>query len=259
MGDGQDVMRRDAEGQGIRVDDSIATRHICITRVERKNAITNAMYIRLATAIDSAADDDAIASIVISAEGPLFTAGNDLGEFVSDPPLTMEAPVFAFIRALVRTPVAVIAAVRGAAVGIGTTMLLHCDFIYATPDASFRAPFVDIGLVPEAASSLLLPQLVGKARAAEMILLGKPMDARTAERLGLVTDVVEDSELQPTVLATAEALAKKPRAALRASKALLHGDIAVIEERVRHEREAVLRQFANAETSTLLNALARRK
>src|SRR5512134_3829582 len=153
---------------------------IVLVRPERRNAITVAMYAALASAIENAADDAAVRLITLEGQGDDFTAGNDLGDFLQampDPGLAEDIPVWRLLRALARNQVPIIAAVHGNAVGIGTTMLFHCDFVLAEEGTRFVMPFVDLGLVPEAASSLLFPRLAGRRRAARHLLLGEPFGA----------------------------------------------------------------------------------
>ena len=206
---------------------------LTLARPEKKNALTRAMYTALAEALDGAADDAGVRAVVLAGSGGAFTAGNDLFDFMMDPPKDETSPVFRFLRALVHFPKPLVAAVEGVAIGIGTTLLLHCDLAYAAPSARFKMPFVDLGLVPEAASSLLVPRLAGGRRASELLLLGDAFGAETAREIGLVNAVADD----PVALATerAEALAAKPPAAVRLSKSLLRAPLrervdAVIEE-----------------------------
>ena len=198
--------------------------HLTLARPEKKNALTRAMYATLADELEAAATDAAVRVVLLSGDGGAFTAGNDLFDFMMDPPRDETSPVFRFLRAAVGFPKPLIAAVEGVAIGIGTTLLLHCDLAYAAPDARFKMPFVDLGLVPEAASSLLIPRLAGGVRAAELLLLGDVFSAEAAREIGLVNAVVE----APTVhaLAVAARLAAKPPAAVRQSKALLRAPTA---------------------------------
>jgi len=198
--------------------------HVEIDRPDKKNALTRAMYARLADALEEAASDSGVRAVVLSGRGGVFTAGNDLGDFMMDPPTGPDSPVFRFLQAAIAFPKPLVAAVEGPAIGIGTTILLHCDLAYAAPDAVFKMPFVDLGLVPEAASSLLLPRLAGSARAAELLMFGEAFTAETAHAVGLVNAVVPN----PTAHARERAavLAKKPPSALRQTKALLRHDTA---------------------------------
>ena len=198
--------------------------HLVLDRPDKKNALTRAMYAALADALEDAVGSADVRAVVLSGTGGVFTGGNDLGDFMMDPPTGPDSPVFRFLRNAVGFPKPLVAAVAGPAIGIGTTILLHCDLAYAAPDAHFKMPFVDLGLVPEAASSLLLPRIAGPARAAELLLLGESFSAETAREIGLVNAVVED----PTAhaLERAAALAAKPPEAVRQSKALLRRETA---------------------------------
>jgi enoyl-CoA hydratase/carnithine racemase len=205
----------------IRVEAAKGVLGIRINRPEKKNALNSAMYSLMAEAIARADADPAIRAVLISGTGDCFTAGNDIGDFLANPPLTGDSPPERFLKALSGARKVLLAAVHGVATGIGTTMLLHCDLVFAGGSASLSLPFVKLGLVPEAGSSLLLPRLVGHQRAIEMLLLGEPIDARSAHALGLVNRVVEDDALLSTALAAAEAVAALPPEAVLQTKALL--------------------------------------
>jgi enoyl-CoA hydratase/carnithine racemase len=196
---------------------------IRMNRPERRNAITVAMYAALADAIESAADDDGVRLITLEGVGEDFTAGNDLADFMAEmpPPGTTDLPVWRLLRALAKNQVPILAAVHGNAVGIGTTMLFHCDLVIAEEGSRFVMPFVDLGLVPEAASSLLLPRLAGRRRAARYLLLGESFGAEEALEFGLVSHVVPKGELDSAVAAKADALLAKPAEALRLTQRLL--------------------------------------
>ena len=163
---------------------------VCFDRPEKRNAITFAMYEALARALHGAQSDEAVRAVLLRGEGAGFCAGNDLQDFLSGPEFTLQHPVMEVLRTLATFDKPLLAAVHGQAVGIGVTMLLHCDLVVAATGAQFSLPFVALGLVPEAGSSLLLPRLIGRQRAAELLFLGKRLDAAAAERLGLVTRVV---------------------------------------------------------------------
>ena len=196
---------------------------IRMNRPERRNAITVAMYAALADAIEGAAGDDGIRLITIEGAGEDFTAGNDLADFLADmpPPGTTDIPVWRLLRALAKNEVPVLAAVHGNAVGIGTTMLFHCDLVLAEEGSRFVMPFVDLGLVPEAASSLILPRLAGRRRAARYLLLGESFGAEEAREFGLVSHVVPKGELDSALASKVEALLAKPGQALRLTQRLL--------------------------------------
>ncbi len=196
---------------------------LTLSRPKQRNAITVAMYAALAEAVEIAADDPGVRVITIEGEGEDFTAGNDLYDFLKDmpPPGTTDIPVWRFLRAMAKNQVPIIAAVHGNAVGIGTTMLFHCDLVLAEADARFVMPFVDLGLVPEAASSLILPRLAGRRRAARYILLGEPFDAEAAAEFGLVSHVVAKGGIAAALAETVGVLLAKPPEALRQTQALL--------------------------------------
>ena len=198
--------------------------HLALDRPGKKNAITGAMYAALADALAGAASDPAVRAVVLSGRGGVFTAGNDLGDFMMDPPTGPDSPVFRFLTGAVAFPKPLLVAVEGPAIGIGTTVLLHADLAYAAPSAVFKMPFVDLGLVPEAASSLILPRLAGPARAAELLLFGEAFSAETAREVGLVNAVVEDPVAH--ALERARVLAEKPPEAVRITKALLRAETA---------------------------------
>ena len=204
-------------------------------RPEKKNALTAAMYAAAAEAITNASANAAVRVIVITGSGDSFTAGNDLKDFLDNPPKTPDAPVFRFMHAVVDCQKPILAAVNGVAVGIGTTLLLHCDFVIATPNARFQLPFVNLALVPEFASSLLLPRIIGPKRAMEVMLLGGPFMPDFAMASGLINALVTADQLDATVKGGAAALASKPPAALRAARALLRGDLGEIKQRIAEE------------------------
>jgi len=206
----------------VRTEQRDGLRAITLARPERRNAITVAMYSALADAVESAAQDNSVRLITICGEGQDFTAGNDLNDFLAAlPRLSDDIPVWRLLRALARNQVPLVATVQGNAVGIGTTMLLHCDLVIAEESARFSLPFVDLGLVPEAASSLLLPRIAGRRRAARFLLLGEPFGAREAEQAGIVSHVVAEGTLGAALAGVGERLLAKPAEALRLTQALL--------------------------------------
>jgi enoyl-CoA hydratase/carnithine racemase len=194
---------------------------IQLNRPAKKNAMTSSMYIAMADVLDGAAKDDDIRVVLWHGAGDSFSAGNDLEDFVKNPPGPGESPQARLIGALINFEKPIVAAVQGAAIGGGTTMLGHCDFVYAGESARFQLPFVNLALVPEFGSSYLLPLRFGYIRAAELILLGTPFDASRAAELGFVTQVVPDHKLLATASETARNLAEKPAAALQACKRLM--------------------------------------
>jgi enoyl-CoA hydratase/carnithine racemase len=207
-----------------------------INRPDKKNALSQAMYQAMADALKAADNDGKVRVVLIQGKTDLFTSGNDLQDFLDNPPRDENRPVFQFLREISHAQKPIVAAVAGAAVGIGTTMLLHCDLVYAAPNTRFQLPFVNLGLVPEAASSLLLPALAGHARAAELLLLGEPFTAEKARQVGLVTEVVPEDQLFATAYAQAKKLAEKPAAALRLTKQLMkQGQMAMVEQQMKTE------------------------
>ena len=206
----------------VRVERQDGVLAITLARPERRNAITVAMYSALADAIEGAAGDGSLRLITIRGEGQDFTAGNDLNDFLTALPRTSEdIPVWRLLRALARNPLPLVAAVQGNAVGIGTTMLLHCDLVVAERSARFSLPFVELGLVPEAASSLLLPRIAGRRRAARYLLLGEQFGADQAAEAGIVSHVVEDGELSDALAGIVARLLAMPAEAMRLTQALL--------------------------------------
>ena len=218
----------------IHTDAGITT--ITLNRVEKKNSFTQAMYATCADALDAARDDAAVRVVVFQGDATVFSAGNDIGDFLGAPPKTQDAPVFRFLRALAAFPKPIIAAVCGPAVGIGTTMLFHCDLVYAGDNAAFSMPFVNLGLCPEAASSLLVPQMMGYHRAAEALLMGEPFMAEAALEVGLANRVVPPTEANAVAQAQARKLAAKPIASLIETKRLLKkGQLADVLARIDEE------------------------
>ena len=196
---------------------------LTFNRVERKNSINVAMYDALATTLEKAAGDAATRVVVIQGHETIFSAGNDIEDFLKNKPAGMDSPVFRFLRGIATFPKPLVAAVCGPAVGVGTTLLFHCDLVYAGDNAAFSMPFVNLGLVPEAASSLLVPQMFGYHRAAEALLLGEPFMAEAALEVGLVNRVVPPSEANALAQAQARKLAAKPLSSLIATKQLMKG------------------------------------
>jgi enoyl-CoA hydratase/carnithine racemase len=200
-------------------EDGVTT--ISFNRLERKNSITSAMYASMADALESAAADASVRVLVFQGHETVFSAGNDIGDFLNAPPSTPEAPVFRFLRGIAAFPKPLLAAVSGPAVGIGTTLLFHCDLVYAGDNAAFSMPFVNLGICPEAASSLLVPQMFGYHRAAEALLLGEPFFAEAALEVGLVNRVLPPTEVNGYAQAQARKLAAKPITALVETKRLM--------------------------------------
>ena len=236
------------------VETSLASGVLTLTlaRPSKRNALTSAMYAALTEALRNADENDDVRVVVLRGSGGSFTAGNDLGDFLRTPPRDDDSPGRQFLHALADATVPLLAAVDGAAVGIGTTLLLHCDFVLATPSSRFALPFVDLGLVPEAGASLLLPRLVGYRRAAELLMLGEPFDADTALELGIVGELVDQGELDARTEALATALARKPPRALRETKTLLRRDADSLTERIDRELETFFELLASSEAQGLI-------
>jgi len=194
---------------------------IAFNREEKKNAITAAMYQQLADALKDAEADSAVRAVLFTGKPQIFTAGNDLEDFLKNPPNSKEAPVFQFLWEISHLGKPIVAAVSGAAVGIGTTLLLHCDLVYAADNAKFSMPFTQLGLCPEAASSLLLPHIAGYQRAAEKLLLGEAFDAAEAHAMGIVNRVLTAEELLPFAQKQAAKLAALPASSVRVTKQLM--------------------------------------
>jgi len=194
---------------------------IAFNRPERKNAITAAMYQTMADALTEAQQDPATRAIHIRGSAAIFSAGNDLEDFMKQPPTGENAPVFQFLRAISSAEKPIVASVAGAAVGIGTTLLLHCDLVYAADTATFSLPFSQLGLCPEAASSLLLQRVAGYQSAAEKLMLGEAFDAREAQRMGFVNRLLPAAEVDAFALQQAQKLVALPASSLRLTKQLM--------------------------------------
>lgn len=194
---------------------------IQLNRPKKLNAMTSGMYVALADILREAAKDEFTQVVLWHGAGDAFCAGNDIEDFLKNPPGPGESPQSQLMHALIDFDKPIVAAVQGAAIGGGTTMLLHCDFIYAGESAKFQMPFINLALVPEFGSSSIVPARVGHLRAAELVLLGSRYDAIRALGLGLVTQVVPDQDLLSFAMATAQKLAAKPAGALQASKRLI--------------------------------------
>jgi enoyl-CoA hydratase/carnithine racemase len=222
--------------QDILIDTTGGVTTVTLNRVEKKNSLTAAMYAAMADALAQAEADAAIRAVVFQGHETIFSAGNDIGDFLNAPPATQDSPVFRFLRAISTFSKPVLAAVCGPAVGIGTTLLFHCDLVYAGDNAQFSMPFVNLGLCPEAASSYLAPQRMGYGRAAEALLLGEPFMAEAALEMGLVSRIVPPSEAAALAQRQAHKLAAKPISSLIETKRLMKkGQAAVVAERMVEE------------------------
>ena len=220
-------------------------------RPEKKNAITGAMYEALIAALEEAERDASVGALVLTGRGGVFTAGNDIADFLaiaaSGGRDATAFPAWRFIEKLAAFEKPLVAAVDGLAVGVGTTLCFHCDLVYATPAARFHMPFVDLGLVPEAGSSLLAPERFGRAKAAEFLMLAEPFDAEAALELGFVNAIVPAGAVLAHALGKAAALAAKPRSALLATRRLLRGDPRPLAARMAEEGAAFAAALASPE------------
>ncbi len=252
--------------------DAVVTDHIVISeaarvlrvqmnRPEKKNALTRAMYAALADAIEMAESAPAIRVITITGVGDVFTSGNDLNDFLQAPTLGGDNPVMRFLAAIAKVRKPLIAEVNGLAVGVGVTLLLHCDLVYAAEEALFQLPFVNLGVVPEAASSLLLPRIAGHQRAAELLFFGDRFDVQAARQLGLVNSTHPRALLQKAVAERAHVLAAKPPQALRLTKELLKGALHRSEVALRMEQERVHfeRQLSSPEAREAMSAFLEKR
>ena len=233
-------------------------REVRFNRPEKRNAITFEMYQQLTRAFTDAQADDAVRVLLLSGEGASFSAGNDLQDFLTGPAFSSAHPAMEFLRTLATFGKPLLAAVHGTTVGIGVTLLLHCDLIVASRNTQLSLPFVGLGLVPEAGSSLLLPRLIGYQRAAELLLLGQPFNADTAYRLGLINSVVEEAALLDEARSLARALAQQPREALAATRRLLRGDSREVLARIEEEARIFGAQLQSEEFRARVRAFLAR-
>jgi len=212
-----------------------------LNRPEKMNAITRDMYAGLAAHLNQTAEDDSIRCVVITSEGEHFTAGNDIRDFMSNPPTEEDSGVAKFLGSLLEFPKPLLAAVKGNAIGVGTTMLLHCDVVVAAPNANFSMPFTSLGLVPEAGSTKLFPELVGYQRAAKIFMTGESFGAEAALEMGLIATI--DSEAERIALEIAEQIAQQPPKAIMNTKALMKANK---HDAVAHVMRAEFQLFALA-------------
>lgn len=238
--------------------DGVAT--IEIARPEKKNALTQAMYDAMAEALNAAQADNAVRAVLITGQPGIFTSGNDLEDFMQRPPAGEESAVFRFMKALVGCDKPVIAAVTGGAIGIGTTMLLHCDFVYVADDARLAMPFVGLGLVPEFASSLLVPQLMGARGAAEKLLLGDPFTGEQAVEAGIANAVLPAGEVLKHARRIAERFNSLPPGAVRESKQLLRRpNQAAVMEAISVEAELFSKRLRSPEATEAFQAFFQKR
>jgi len=229
-------------------------------RPEKKNAMTGAMYTSMADILNRAAEDEEVRVVLWHSAGDAFCAGNDMGDFLNNPPGPGNFPQGRLMDAFVRFEKPIVVAVLGAAIGGGTTMLTHCDFVYAGESAKFQLPFINLGLVPEFGSSYSVPARMGHLRAAELYLLGEPFTAVRAAELGLVTRVVPDHDLLAFATATAQKLAAKPSGALRASKRLLkQASIGEVKAAIKIEMQEFFERVRSAEAKEAFSAFLEKR
>ena len=233
-----------------------------LNRPDKKNALTGAMYRALREALVMASAEEDVGAVLVTGAGGAFCAGNDIGDFLAENQRQSEGarsgPGGEFIRTLARFDKPLLAAVEGPAVGVGTTMCLHCDLVYAAPSARFAMPFVNLGLVPEAGASMLVPRRFGLGVASEMLLLGEAVGAARAKEIGLVAEVVAPEGLKAHALAKAKALAAKPRAALLATRKLMRGDAEALYAHMEEELVAFARALKSPEARAAFEAFAGR-
>jgi len=245
----------------IEVERRGAVLRLAINRPEKKNALTAAMYHALADAFEQAEADAAVRVVLLHGSGDAFSAGNDLEDFLRIPWKGEEIPPPArFIRTVAFATKPVVAAVHGLAVGVGTTILLHCDLVYAADNARFMMPFVSLGIVPEAASTVLLPLFIGRQRAMELFLLGAPLTAQRAYEIGLVNAVLAPDALLPAAVAAAQQLAEKPYGAVLACKQLVKRTLEQeVERALREEFDVIVERLASPETKEALSAFLEKR
>ena len=231
-----------------------------IARPEKKNALTMAMYLAMAEAVLAATADNAVRALLITGQPGIFTSGNDLEDFMQRPPEGGDTPSFMFMKALLGCDKPVVAAVTGAAIGIGTTMLLHCDFVYVSDEARLAMPFVSLGLVPEFGSSLVVPQLMGNVRAAEKLLLGDPFTGAQAVEFGIATAVLPAGEVAAHARRVAERFNALPPGAVRETKKLMRrGRAQAIPETIAAEGEVFRARLRSPEAKEAFSAFFQKR
>jgi enoyl-CoA hydratase/carnithine racemase len=231
-------------------------------RPEKKNAFTLAMYAAMSAALEDADTRQEIICTVFLGSGGIFSAGNDINDFMrraTAPGGEKPSATEEFIQRLPKVTKPMLAGVDGPAIGVGTTMLLHCDLVYATPSASLRTPFLDLALVPEAASTLLAPLRMGYARAFELLCLGEPFDAERALQAGLINAIVPAQQLEARVLTAARELARKPAGALLAARRLMRGDTTAVSARMKEEIKILTAQLRSSEAKEAFAAFLEKR
>jgi len=232
---------------------------ICINRPEKKNALTGAMYDAIAAGFDQASQSAEIRAVLLSAVGDIFSAGNDIGEFAAMRGDFADSPQARFFRAITQCGKPIVAAVNGPAIGVGMTMLLHCDLVYAAPTAMFSTPFVDMALVPEGGSSWLMPARFGYPRAAAMLLLGQPFGAEQALDLGLINEIVTEGPVEARARKIALRLGDKPPAAIARARALMRPDGEALYAHMQTEMAAFAKALKSSEAAEALAAFLEKR
>lgn len=246
--------------ESVKVSKSGSILHVEFNRPDKKNALTREMYNASTEALKEAKEDGDTRVVLFSGAGGNFTSGNDVIDFMQEPPTGTDSPVFHFLMELVHFPKPVVSAVHGVAVGLGTTMLLHCDLAYAGESAMFQMPFTRLGLCPEAGSSLLVPQMVGHVRAVELLLLGEKFNAATAKECGFVNQVCADDALLDRAFEQANKLAELPPSAVRLTKALMkQGKEPRLSEMLQTEGDHFMERLTSPEAAEAFTAFAERR
>lgn len=243
---------------GVRIETADRVMVVTLDRADKKNAITDAMYGEIARALTHAAAADEVRVVVLAGEGPDFCAGNDISMLADGSQDVAASNVEAFLTALTTFPKPLVAIVTGRAIGVGATLLLHCDLVYIASDAQLILPFVNLGLTPEAGSAWLLPQRIGHVRAFALMALGERMSGAAAANLGLANAALPAAEVAPAAMASARSLAEKSPSALAATKRLMR-DAGAIEAALAADREALLIQLASPEAAAAFAAFAARR
>lgn len=240
------------------LSDGILT--LTMNRADKKNALNRGMYQGLADGLRAADSDSSVRVILITGSGDSFTSGNDLADFMGTPQVGESSPVIQFLLAISECQKPLVGAVNGLAVGVGVTMLLHCDLVYAAKSATFQMPFVNLGLCPEAGSSLLLPGIMGHQRAAELLLLGEVFSAEKGHQVGIITEVVNDEDLMVIARKKALQIASQPAAAVRLAKSLLKRDYAPrLRQTIFDEGEQFMKRLKSPEAAEALTAFMERR
>lgn len=237
-----------------------AVQIIEFNRPEKKNAITAAMYQAMADGLKEADADPAVRAVLLQGKPEIFTAGNDLEDFMKNPPQDGASPVFQFLTSISQAKKPIVAAVTGAAVGVGTTMLFHCDLVYAGDNARFSLPFATLGLCPEAASSYLLPLIAGYQRASEKLLMGEPFTAAEGREMGFVNQVLPAAEVAAFALARAQKLAALPGSSIRTTKALMRSaHVKLVEAQMAEESAEFRKLLSSPEAKEAFTAFFQRR